>query len=268
MKTDTRTLVIITLMCATCAAEDPATTLRQLIDDSIGWYGFYSEETSTEPMKPVIALRWPNNTRGSTDGATVLWIANGRPEAVAAIFPWEGLFVHEFDSLSRGTFVAKRDDRVVWKPTTAGLQFRPITDAPTPAATAPARLRQMKSLTDQFKATLLGWLPDNSQREELRIMSRPIYRYNIDKPAELQDGAIFAYATGTDPEAMLILEAFGAPGDYHWQYAFVRRTSGGLEGRFRNELVWTAEKYPQQRKSTLNHISFSRSLDEALKANE
>ena len=140
---------------------------------------------------------------------------------------------------------------------------------PTRALSSPVtRLRQMKTLAKNFKATLLGWNADNSEREELRPMSRPIYRYKIKEPDKVQDGALFAYATGTDPEVLLVIEAFGEAGAYEWQYAFVRRSSGGLEGRFRDRLVWSANKHPPQKNPTLNHVSFSRQLDEVLASGE
>lgn len=265
MKFNATMLVAVMLAAMGASGNEPtAMKLRKAIDNSIDWYQLFPNHDAVIPMEAVTALRWPNNIRGSTDGATVIWIANGRPEVVAAIFPWENRFIHEFDSLSRGTIVARRDDEIVWTPKTMGLEFRLIDDAPAPAATSAARLRQMKSLTNQFKATLLGWLPDNSQREELRMMSRPIYRYEIDKPDKVQDGALFAYATGTDPEVLLVIEAFGEPGAYRWEYAFVRRSSAGLEGHFRDKSVWTVGKYPQQKNPLLNHIVFARPLDEVL----
>ncbi|MBC8354334.1 MAG: hypothetical protein H8E66_20255 [Planctomycetes bacterium] len=265
MNFNVTTLAVVMLLSGAASAAEPVVTaLREAIDKSIDWYQLFPSENDTKPMKPIVALRWPNNIRGSTDGATVVWVDKGRAEAVVAIYPWEELFIHEFDSLSRGTLVARSDEEVVWNPNKPGLQFHPIDDVPPPAESALVRLRQMKSLTKHFKATLLGWVADNSQREELRMMTRPIYRYEIDKPDKVQDGAIFAYATGTDPEVLLVIEAFGDAGRYAWQYAFVRRSSGGLEGRIRNKIVWVAEKYPQKKNRQSNHVEFSRPLDEVL----
>jgi hypothetical protein len=267
MKINVSTLLAVVLVSAAATAEPP-TKLRKLIDDSIGWFELLPSEESTEPMQPVVALLWDNNTRDSASGATVVWVAKGRPEAVVAIYPWRGLFCHEFDSLSRGTIVAKRDEKRIWNPETPGLQFRPIDDAPAPDSTRRGRLRQMKALSKQFKATLLGWKTDNSQREELRLMTTPLYRYKIEKPDKVLDGVIFAYASGTDPEVLLLIEAFGDAGQYRWEYAFVRRSSGGLQGRFRSQIVWAAKMHPQKKNPLLNHVEFSRPLDEALEAVE
>ena len=59
-------------------------------------------------------------------------------------------------------------------------------------------------------------------------MSQPLYRYSNDDSA-IEDGAVFAFATGTDPELILQIEAVaGADDALRWRYAVTRRTSGGL----------------------------------------
>jgi hypothetical protein len=268
MKIDATPLIFVALFGVTASCDEPPTKLRMLIDASVDWYEVFRSEDSTESMKPVMALRWPNTIRGSTDGATVFWLADGRPEAVVAMFSFGGNFVHEFDSLSRGTIVAKRDSETVWNPRTPGLTFRPIEGAPKPARFAPARLRQMKVLAKDFTAKFLGWKSDNSQVEELRRMTTPLHRYKIDKPDTVLDGVIFAYASGTDPEVLLIIEAFGEPDAYQWHYAFVRRSSAGLEGLFRDEIVWAAKKNPPRWLRDRNHTAFKQPLQQALEALE
>jgi hypothetical protein len=262
MKISRAVLIAVVLFGTAATCDEPATKFRKLIDHSVDWFEIFPSEESTEPMRHMLALRWPNSVRGSTDGATVFWIANGRPEAVAGIFTKSPRITHEFDSLSRGTIVARRADRIVWDPETPGLTFQPVEGAPAPARFAPARLRQMKALTKQFKATFLGWSA-SAQAEPLRMLSTPLYRYKIDKPDKVLDGVVFAYASGTDPEALLVIEAYGEEGKYHWEYAFVRRTSGGLQGHYRDEIVWAAKRYPQGGVKK-NHIVFKRPLARAL----
>ena len=105
---------LILLPSTSALGDDPQLELRRLIDESIGWIDVLPNvDGGIEPLKPVMAMRWPNAVRGSTDGATVLWVSEiGRPEAATAIFSWGGLFVHEFDSLSRSKIVAKLDGEV------------------------------------------------------------------------------------------------------------------------------------------------------------
>src|SRR4029077_1341634 len=156
-------------------------------------------------------------------------------------------------------------DRVIWSPETAGVEFKDVPKAPRPAKTAPERLRQMKAIAEGFKATMTGWAADNSDQEALRLLPRPLYRYDLtnakDPDPKLVDGALFAYVQGTDPEVVLVLEAIGTAEKAEWQYAFARATSGGLEVKLGDEIVWTAKKHPSNRNSKLPHFTMQRVLE-------
>jgi hypothetical protein len=72
---------------------------------------------------------------------------------------------------------------------------------------------------------------------------------------------------GTDPEAVLLLEAFKSNQSnnsnedaYQWQFAFIRQTSGALEGRFKTNVVWTAEKFPNGDDPALPHYTLREPL--------
>ena len=214
--------------------------LRELIDRSITLYHVSSGTDDAKAMKAVPVLRWANNTRGSEDGLTVLWIHNGRPEAASAIYPWVDSLCHSFVTCSRGTVVASRDGKVVWRPQ-KGVEFRAVPDAAAPAESVAARLRQMKAIAGEFHATLLGFKADNSDREELRLLARPLYRYESED-ARWLDGAVFAFTQGTDPEAFLLLEAVRVGDGFEWQYGFARDTWGAVEARHRDKTVWTVSK--------------------------
>jgi hypothetical protein len=185
---------------------------------------------------------------------------------MASIYPWQGKMTHEFDSLSRDNkLIAHDKDRVIWSPETVGVEFKDVPGAPRPAKTAPERLRQMKAIAERIKATMTGWEADNSDQEVLRLLPRPLYRYDLKNAREpdpnLLDGALFAYVLGTDPEVVLVLEAIGTPEKATWQYAFARATSGGLEVKLGDEVVWTARKGPPNRNPKLPHFSMQRVLE-------
>ena len=55
------------------------------------------------------------------------------------------------------------------------------------------------------------------------------------------DGGVFAFVQGTDPEAILLLEAVHADGRPRWQYAFARATSAALEARLDKPVVWEVD---------------------------
>lgn len=256
-----------TVVCGqeqTPAGEPPepkrATPLRKLLDECLAWDELFTSEQAAEPMQARVVMRWANNSRGSQDGMTVLYLAAGRPEAVCCVYPWQKSLTHWFGSLSRGTFVGKRDGTVAWSPAKPGLEFRPIPEADIPAATPSARLRQMKQLASQFTSTMLGWNADRSDRESLRLLPQPLYRYDSKRP-DVLDGAVFAFVQGTDPESLLLIEAFNADGANQWQYAFAPRTSGELEGRHQDIVVWHADRFPITTDPRSTILSLTRALE-------
>lgn len=234
--------------------------LRKLMDESLAWYELFADEQSGTAMTPRVVLRWTNNTRGSEDGMTVFYLSAGRPEAVCCIYPWQKSLQHNFESMSRGTLIAKRDNAVVWRPEKPGVQFQPVPESQLPADTATGRLRQMKGMASQFSSTMLGWRSDNSDREPLRMLPQPLYRYESAR-SDLIDGCVFAFVQGTDPESLLLLEAVRNGTSAEWQYAFLRRTSGELEGRFKDSVVWHADRYPDNNNRRSTYITLSRPLD-------
>jgi hypothetical protein len=241
------------------AAKTPS-PLRKLMDESLSWNELFVNDRSETPMTAKVVLRWTNNTRGSDDGMTVLYLADGRPEAVCCFYPWEKSLIHEFDSMSRGTLLAKRDGVVVWSPEKPGVQFHPVPAAAVPAETPATRLRQMKILANQFSSTMLGWQANKGDREVLRLLPQPLYRYDS-KRSDVLDGAVFAFVQGTDPESLLLIEAFKIGDGFEWQFAFARRTSGELEGRHKDTVVWHADRFPTNNDPRSTHRSLSRPLD-------
>jgi hypothetical protein len=239
-------LALIAPSSLTHAEEDrkAPTNLRELVEQEIDDVQVFAGDDK-EPAKPLITLRWANNTRGSEDGATVLFIHGGRPIAASCVFPLRGTINHEFDAIHGRNISARRkgDSDLIWQPSPPIHKATAIPEAAEPEKSPAGRLRQMKSLAEEFQASMLGWDPGDGVREELRLLPRPLYRYELPKESDLLDGAVFAFVTGTDPEALLLLEA--TRGDKPaWQFTFVRRTTAGLEGRHRDRIIWTAEPRP------------------------
>ena len=52
--------------------------------------------------------------------------------------------------------------------------------------------------------------------------------------------ALFAFVTGTDPEAFLFLEDRAGSGGPEWQFDFAPMTCYALKGMHNGRLVWTA----------------------------
>lgn len=220
-------------------------TLRELIDEAVNWYQVLPSATSDTPMKPRVVLRYVNHARESSSGTLVLWLHQGRPEAAATVYDWQDRIYHAFVSLSRDSRLIARDGpTVIWQPARPGIEFMPVPDAAPPSDTDAGRLREMKALSGLCGSTLLGWKVDLSDREVLRLLTKPLYRYESRAP-DLLDGAVFAFVQGTDPETLLVLEAVRVGDRYEWQYGFARQSAGALDGRFRDRVVWTAAKDPR-----------------------
>lgn len=227
------------------AAQDSPETLSDLIDATLPEFALFSGAELDEPLEIGAKLRWDNNSRGSESGLTAVYVRHGRPEAVVCVYPWSGRLVHDFGSLSRERVAGRHENQVFWETDRPGVEFRPIPDAEPPAQSRAARLRQLKQLArTRFAGTLVGWKADDSDRQELRLLPRPLYRYEPSTEGTL-DGAVFAFAMGVDPELLLLLEAVSDSSGPHWEYAFVRRTSGELQGRLDQSVVWTAERFPR-----------------------
>lgn len=227
------------------AGKRDAKAVKSMVEEAVDWYRVFADANAPEPMAAHRVLRWRNVTRGAqeSEGIFVLWVNRGRPEASASVYPWSGDLYHVFVSLSPGTTMVARDgSRVIWSPETPGVEYKDLPGAPVPAGTPAARLKQMKTLADRFKVTMTGWKPDKSDREDLRLLPKPLYRYEPNEAtgpdAGWIDGEVLAFVQGTDAEALLLLEATRQGGRPRWRYAFARATAGGLEARLDQALVW------------------------------
>jgi hypothetical protein len=227
------------------AGKPDAKAVKSMVEEAADWYRVFADASAPGPMTPHRVLRWRNVTRGTqeSEGLFILWVNKGRPEASASVYPWSGDLYHSFVSLSPGTtMVAREGSRVIWSPEAPGVEFRDIPGAPVPAGNPAARLKQMKALVDRFKVTMTGWKPDKSDREDLRLLPKPLYRYETNEAtgpdAGWIDGEVLAFVSGTDPEALLLLEATRQGGRPRWRYAFARATAAGLEAKLDQAVVW------------------------------
>jgi hypothetical protein len=192
----------------------------------------------------VAAMRFTNPVGGTTDGALFFWSDGGQPRAILKFFSYDNeRFTPLLQSLSEDVLVAERGGTAVWHPSDPGAKFRDLPDAPTPADAAAGRLRQMKSLARSFNATCTD-LPPESKPVELRLLVQPIFRYETGDDPQCKDGAVFAFANGTAPQAVLLLESRKSGAGYRWHYAFARITAWAVTARQGEKEVFSVEKYP------------------------
>jgi hypothetical protein len=184
---------------------------------------------------PEPLLRWWQPVRGGDDGALFLWVHEGRPVAVVTFFTFKWAdgrraIVHERHSLTSEPVEATWRGDSVWRTSAPGLSFKAVPDAPPPAESAPARLRQMQAMVRDFSANTVD---DKGSTWPLRPLVKPLYRY-VGK----SDGAVFALVQGTDPEAFVVMEARGDGKDRHWEYAVARFTDLEIRVRLKDHEVF------------------------------
>ncbi len=196
-------------------------------------------------------LYYNDPSRGAARGALWAFGTKGRPSAILEMEvnpsrPVGRQWVHGVVSLAPGPIAVSWDDGTTWQSTKPGLIPRVIPNATAPADSQAARLRQMKELTRRF-----GVREDAGPvrgKIQLRLMSTAIQRFE-DPTSGIHDGAIFAFATGTNPEALLVIESRSvgsAPPLYH--YGFARVSGAALMGDLDGKEVWTqAEANPPYR---------------------
>jgi len=163
----------------------------------------------------------------------------GRPELAAQVFIAAGskdLWLHEFQSLSEHALTVSRGGAPQWQPQRPGIEMKPVEGAPGPAESAVKRLTQMRKIAESFEATDDF---EGKSRWELRLLSKPLQRYEKSS-ADVLDGALFAFAHGTDPEVFLMLEARGADGQYAWHYGLAPMTAYAVKVSSAGREIWSA----------------------------
>jgi hypothetical protein len=208
-----------------------------------------AQARSAVKLHPEPLLRWNNKVVREDDGMLFLWIEGlkGRPVAAAQFFLIDRDWHHEFQSLSQSRFEVmsdkKGDSGWRWQPATPGVDLVMADDIDPPAETAPQRLRQMKSLAERFAAAVDQ---DDQFRhpEELRLLVTPIYRYGAVDQGVL-DGALFAFAQGTNPEILVQVEADATDASAKsWRYGFARMSCFNLRVRRGDQVIWKADREP------------------------
>jgi hypothetical protein len=237
--------MILTLGLLTQSKDDDAPARLTFMKDSVTPYNIHPLAAGSASfhlqIEPVFRLN--NSVSGVKDGAIFLWTNDlGRPEAAVQVFRIaSGVWLHEFTSLSTAPFVAEVGSVASWRPARPGLEFKPVPDAPKPSNTPEGRLRQMRAMVQDFSAD------DHFEGKSwstLRLLTKPLLRYGK-AGAEVEDGALFSFVLGTDPEVFLMLEARLGKEGLEWQYAFAPMTSYQVKGSWKGKETWSLPwRYP------------------------
>ena len=146
-------------------------------------------------------LRWTNPLSGNkSHGELFLWTDRGRPAAVLSMYEWtdvKGVVHehHEWCSLALGAPAAAGPR--TWEPKSAGIELKPLPDAPARRPTRPLRrLRQMRELAGGFTAEKTTRKSKNVSSAPARPSPRTATKREI---PEVLDGALFALGRGDRP---------------------------------------------------------------------
>ncbi len=155
---------------------------------------------------------------------------SGRPKGLIAIELWPdnndpllGTIHEELNSFAIGGMELRNRTSTIWNPSETTLTLLPLTESSQPAPTAERRLLQMKTLARKFAVTEI-YRGDSSV---LRMLPRQIDRYE-DTAEQIQDAAMFAFVSGTNPELIVIVECCGN----RWQYGLTRLSWAELRVEF------------------------------------
>lgn len=185
-------------------------------------------------------LNWTNPSRQQERGAIYVWTHEDRPLAIGSLFTYEYddkvYAKHEFQSFSAGPLRSTFEGKFAWTPKAAGIEWREFESAPAPGTTHVNRLLQMRQLARPFRAELVS---PKADKTELRLLSRPLLEYSSPKNG-IVDGAIFSFAVATDPEVLLLIEAFEEESNG------ARRT--GFRRAFARFHYWNVSVYEGDRK--------------------
>jgi hypothetical protein len=220
-------MAYFTLLLVLAAADTDDSLAKKMLPIYVKEIESYSLAVASDPkqkleLKKEPVFEWLNPARSAQQGAVFLWLRDGRPAALGCIFsnvddklPGRKV-MHEFHALDTERLTVKREGYNQWKPQ-AGLARKDLPEAAAPAATAGARLLQMRRLAQEFTGHSID---RDGKRWQLRLLPTPLYRYPVAKTGVV-DGALFALmsSAGTDPEVLLLLETKQEDGKLRWQYA-------------------------------------------------
>ncbi len=254
-------MLALALMAASVCAADPQAKQEEKSDDlvrteskaateraveEIGKWTFHfeDEKLGTIVAEKDSALRWAWTDNGRAYGNLFVLSAQDRPVAVVEFFTWyspiQGAYF-QCTSLTNSPMTAKRSGQEIWRPKNNNVVMQDVSDAPTPAKTAAARLVQMRRLAEAFQVEVDDKRATEITVRQLRLMSRPVHRYGKAEGTVL-DGALFSFAVSSDPGAILVLEVVSSGDGPRWQYGFARVWSYGARATLSGKRVWDIEE--------------------------
>jgi hypothetical protein len=197
-----------------------------------------ADEESEAELIAMPLLCYVDQPRLKFDATLWGWIADGRLLAICKIEYvdrdafWSTCFV----SLAQRQIDADWARGRRWSARKPGIELKSLVKAPPAVGDRNSRLREMKRIAARFTGTIIK---GGDNREEMRILPRPVFRYDM-PTGNVLDGAVFALTSnGTNPGAILVLELHGDKGGIQeWKFGVTGMTSGELSVRLDDQEVW------------------------------
>lgn len=166
----------------------------------------HGRPTATFQLQETPVFRWKNDISGA-DGAVFVWLFGGRPVLLSKchLNELQSSYIESHSPLTTDPIAMTFAGTTVWSPTGVPQPRAAMSHVDPPAEQKAARLAQMKSIARRYRLTSF-WGQENASDWELRLLATPLYRYTSDE-AKVIDGAIFGYAQGSNPEAVVVVEA-------------------------------------------------------------
>jgi hypothetical protein len=225
------------------AQSDEGKARLKFMMDSLGEYKVEvkdGDEARPSQLLPAAALRWTNTVSGTRDGIAGVWVSGGRPDVVVQFAGFGSVWNAQFQSTSLKPLTMERKGRKLWSPR-EGVVLKFLPDAPPPADTAVKRMIQIRKLAERFEIVddfHPNYIDDKTERHTLRLLSKPLYRYEAN--GDLIDGALLGYVIATDPEALLMIEAYKTDGGKaEWRYALAPMTVYALTAKLDGKEVFS-----------------------------
>jgi len=236
--------------CAHAQSEDDAAKLNQLRMRQMTQCARELQIVETINGSEVLAelvetpvLRWNDAPRDHPDGSLWIWESRGRPVAILEIYPkpiGDPRISHCGNSLSTVPTKISSARGVSRSATEPGVVFQDVPDAPTPADTEMARIRQIKEIANRFSAHQF-WLPGHT-RYELRLLTQPVHRYQAPEVGILS-GAVFVFCHSTNPETAMMIElAKEGAAVPKWRFALARIGHAEFHVLLDDKEVWTVPR--------------------------
>lgn len=187
-------------------------------------------------------FRYDDKPRKFADATLWVWTEGGRPaafEKVEAMAESPPRWGYCFTSVSERLLTVRWGDGRTYHSTEPGVDFRPLPAAPAATVRNSDRRLQARKLVSDFSARILTDDRTNAS-EEMRLLPTPIYEY-VHPETKSFLGAVFAIATsGTNPDALILLEPREENGKSAWHFAVARMTAGGVNLKYKDETIWQA----------------------------